>query len=127
VTAQRLAHLERIPFVDANVAADLRVESSVPERLHARAVEKHVPVVKFLRRSNQRKGGVSQLCRAALRVSDEERGPVVIGRDTYVRSHVTIELTQASGCCCSAAGYCCCEPSPRLPCQTCGDEVVGFV
>src|SRR5215213_8763972 len=88
VTAQRLAHLESVPLVDTNASANLRVESRVPECLHARAVEKHIPAMKLLRPANQCKRSVSQLRRAGLRMGDEERRPVVIRSDTHVCSYV---------------------------------------
>ena len=127
VTAERLAHLESVPLIDTHVSANLRVESGVPECLHARAVEKHVPAMKFLRPANQCKGSVSQLRRAGLRVSNEERRPVVIRSDTYVGRYVTIELAEPSGRSGSAAGDASRKPSTRLPRHACGNEVVRFV
>ena len=98
-----------------DVPTDLQVESRVAECLNARAVEEHVPAMKFLRRGDQRESRVSQLSRAALRVRDKERRHCVIRREIYSRSYVAIELADPSGCGCSAGTECCRKPSPRLP------------
>ena len=127
VTAERLAHLESVPLIDTHVSANLRVESGMPECLHARAVKKHVPAIELLRPADQRKRSVSQLRRPGLCVRDEERRPVVIGRDTHVRGYVTIELAEPSGRSGSAAGDASRKPSTRLPRHACGNEVVRLV
>ena len=70
--AHRLAHLERVRFVDPEISTHLQIERCVSERFNARAVQEHGPTVKLFRRRDQREGGASQLSRAALRVRDEE-------------------------------------------------------
>src|ERR1041384_5416408 len=71
--AHRLTHLERVRFVDPDVATRLQIERCIPKRLEARAAHERGPTVKLLRRRDQRKRRTSQLSRAALRVRDEER------------------------------------------------------
>ena len=74
LASQRLADLETVRFVDTDVSANLRVERRITKRLDARAVEKHVPAIKFLGRRDQGERGVSQLRGAALRVGDKKSG-----------------------------------------------------
>ena len=72
ITAECLADLESIPFIDADIAAELAVESCRAKRLDARAVEKHVPAVDLFRRGEERELRASQLRRAALRVREKD-------------------------------------------------------
>ena len=96
-TAQRLAHFESIPFIDPDIAADLSVERSAPECLNARAVEKHVPAMEFLRRRDQGESGASQLRGPALRVGDKESRQVRLsGARLTARSYVAIEMAGLS-------------------------------
>ncbi len=61
-TSDRLAHFKSVRLVDRDVPTDLQVERGVAERLDARAVEKHVPVIEFLRCGDECERGVAQLC-----------------------------------------------------------------
>src|ERR1043166_5614886 len=77
-TADGLAHFQSIPLVDSEIATNLRVEGRITKRLDARAIEKHIPMVKFPGGSDQCKSRASQLRSATLRVGEKERGQCVV-------------------------------------------------